>query len=106
MTKHIGYECTICKKRLKCQGYLNNHIQRHHMPDLFSCQKINKKFTEKNSLRQHMNSQHPVNPPVGHSQWAEPKNNSHDYTCTNCSSGFKTLKELREHKKTKYSRNL
>ena len=47
MTKHKGYECTICKKRLKCQGYLNNHIQRHHMPDLFSCQKINNKFTEK-----------------------------------------------------------
>ena len=102
MTKHNGYECTKCKKRLKTQGDLNDHVQREHRPDLFNCTKCNKKFTAKNALNQHMNSQHPSNPPVGHSQWAQQKNNSSDYNCTQCDNGFESLGELRAHKNNKH----
>ena len=103
MTKHNAYGCTMCKKKCKTQADLNLHAQREHRPDLMNCTKCNKQFTAKNALSQHMNSQHPKNPPVGHSQWAQQKNKSFDYSCTNCNSGFEYLNELREHKKTKHN---
>ena len=103
MTKHNGYECNKCNKKLKTQGDLNHHIQTQHRTDLLNCPKCSKQFAAKNALSQHMNSQHPTNPPVGHRQWAEQKNNSSDYSCTQCNSGFENLKELREHKKTEHS---
>ena len=99
MTRHNGYECTKCNKICKTQGDLNFHIQRDHRPDLFNCTNCSKQFAAKNALTQHMNSQHPKNPPVGHSQWAQHKNNQSDYSCTQCNDGFENLKELREHKK-------
>ena len=103
MTKHNGYVCNKCNKNLKSQGELNDHILKEHNPQLLDCTKCSKQFTAKNALSQHMNSQHPENPPVGHSQWAQQKNNSHDYSCTQCSRGFENLQELKEHKKTKHN---
>ena len=103
MTKHKGYVCNKCNKSFKSQGELNNHIQVKHTPELLNCKTCNKQFTAKNALSQHMNSQHPKNPPVGHSQWAQQKNNSHDYSCTQCNSGFENLHELKEHKKIKHN---
>ena len=67
MTKHNGYECNKCDKSLKTQGDLNYHIQKEHTPQLLDCTKCSKQFTAKNALKQHMNSQHPRNAPVGHS---------------------------------------
>ena len=103
MTKHDGYVCNKCKKSVKSQGELNDHIQVEHTTELLNCTKCNKQFAAKNALSQHMNSQHPKNPPVGHSQWAQQKNNSHDYSCTQCNSGFENLHELKEHKRTKHN---
>ena len=49
-----------------------------------------------------MNTQHQANPPVGHSQWAEERNQGQimDYCCNRCGSCFEELKQLNEHKKT------
>ena len=97
MTRHNGYVCDKCKKVFKSQADLNNHIQEDHRPDLFKCTMCSKQLTSKNKLSQHMNSKHPQNPPIGHSQWPQHKNNSNDYSCTQCGSGFESLNELKEH---------
>ena len=102
LTKHKGLDCTKCKKSFKTQGDLDVHARREHRPDSMNCTKCNKQFNAKNALSQHMNSQHPLSHPVGHSQWAQQKNNSNDYACTQCDSGFEHLNELREHKKTNH----
>ena len=93
----------MCSKSFKSQADLNFHAQREHRPDLLNCTKCSKQFTAKNALSQHMNSQHSKNPPVGHSQWAQQKNNSHDYSCTHCNNGFESLNELKEHKKSEHN---
>ena len=104
MTKHQGYQCTKCKKSEKTQGDLNNHMQTVHRPDLHTCTKCQKQFHEKNSLKQHMNSHHPNNPPVGHSQWANKRNQGQglDYCCNQCGNGFEELKQLNEHRKEEH----
>ena len=47
-----------------------------------------------------MNSQHPTNAPVGHSQWANERNqaNLSDYSCTMCNFVCETLQQLKNHK--------
>ena len=101
MTKHEGYQCNKCDKTERTQGDLNHHIQTEHRPDLYTCTKCNKQFQAKNALKQHMNSQHPANPPVGHAQWADKRNQVQelDYCCNQCGNCFAELKQLREHKK-------
>ena len=62
-------------------------------------------LTTANSLKQHMSSQHPVNPPVGHQQWAQQKNQeqSFDYCCNQCGHMFETLPEVKEHKRNMHN---
>ena len=104
MTKHKGYQCNKCDKSEKTQGDLNHHIQTMHRPDLHTCDKCHKQFPAKNALKQHMNSQHPTNPPVGHAQWANDKNQMPvlDYCCNQCGSGFEELKQLKDHRRSEH----
>ena len=97
MTKHTGYQCNKCTKYFKNQGDLNDHVQTEHRPDLYTCIKCQKHFQAKNGLKQHMNSHYPNNPPVGHPQWANNRNQAQglDYCCNLCGNCFEELKELK-----------
>ena len=107
MVRHRKYRCDECEEVLKDQAHLTSHVQRLHKPDSNICNKCNKQFKSKNSLKQHMNAQHMethqvVNPPIGHPQWANSRNETRslqlDYTCNMCENAFETLKDIREHK--------
>ena len=107
MVRHRKYKCDECEEVLKDQAHLTSHVQRLHTPNSNICNKCNKQFKSKNSLKQHMNAQHMethqvVNPPIGHPQWANSRNETRslqlDYTCNMCENAFETLKDIREHK--------
>ena len=104
MTKHNKYICAHCNKTLKNEKDLKQHNQNEHKPLSNNCNLCQKQFSSQNSLKQHINSQHPTNPPVGHSQWANNRNEtvSLDYTCNQCGSAFETLKDIREHRATQH----
>ena len=128
MTRHKKSKCDKCQKQFEDQAKLNMHIKQEHRPDLIRCNQCNKvfntkvdlsvhiqtdhkhekftcntcqkTFTANNALKQHMNSRHPTNSPVGHSQWANERNqaNLSDYSCTMCNFVCETLQQLKNHK--------
>ena len=86
---HIGdnssYKCTVCGKAIPKQSFLNDHMNKHFATKPHGCRKCGQLFASKSTLNHHDKIYGLL---------------KHSAKCKTCDKIFKSIKYLREHKKT------
>ena len=96
--------CPGCEYTSTNKQHMRGHMTKHKKKSSYNCTKCVRRFALEHSLKQHMESQHreAANPPVGHSQWAQQRNEE-QVNCTKCTMVLKGTNELNQHMKKDHS---